>query len=131
MRKCKKCGEEKEDHNFYRTTGGYLRHTCICCVNKRSSLSQKSGFYRNRDLQFKYGINEVQYELLLKSQENKCMICGATKPGRKTNKHFLVDHNHKTNKVRGLLCFNCNKMLGAAKDNPEILRKAAKYLEKK
>jgi hypothetical protein len=42
---------------------------------------------------------------------------------------FAVDHSHKTNKVRDLLCTKCNTLLGAVDDNVEILEKAIKYLQ--
>ena len=50
-------------------------------------------------------------------------------PERKDGKKFHVDHDHKTGKVRALLCFNCNVMLGNSFDDPEILRRALLYLE--
>ena len=53
-----------------------------------------------------------------------CEICGST-----VNLH--IDHNHKTNKVRGRLCLNCNHGLGKFKDNKVLLRKAMKYLAEK
>jgi hypothetical protein len=45
-------------------------------------------------------------------------------------KGLVVDHNHTTNKIRALLCSNCNLILGHAKDNKEILIKLSEYLEK-
>ena len=59
-------------------------------------------------------------------QKNKCLICSQS---FKNNKDCHVDHCHKTNKLRGLLCGNCNKGLGFFKDSPLFLRQAASYLE--
>lgn len=43
-------------------------------------------------------------------------------------KRLAVDHCHKTKKIRGLLCDNCNKGLGLFKDKPELLNSASEYL---
>ena len=73
-----------------------------------------------------YGITGAQYNQLLTSQGGRCYICGE-KPGKI---RLAVDHNHKTGEVRGLLCKRDNhRLLGAAKEDPEILRRAADYLE--
>lgn len=55
---------------------------------------------------------------------NECIICGIEAP-------VVVDHDHETKEVRGGLCINCNLGLGHFKDNPELLRFAALYLEGK
>jgi hypothetical protein len=58
-----------------------------------------------------------------------CGICGkATEPGRWGNLH--IDHCHKTGKVRGVLCSECNSAIGKLKDDPDLLRKAIVYLER-
>jgi hypothetical protein len=44
-------------------------------------------------------------------------------------KRPVVDHCHSTGVIRGILCSNCNAILGIALDNPEILRRAANYLD--
>ena len=44
---------------------------------------------------------------------------------------FCVDHDHKTNKIRGLLCNSCNRGLGYFRDDIRMVRKAAKYLERR
>ncbi len=77
---------------------------------------------RSNRLLARYGITLEQYNLLLKSQRKRCAICGC-------KEKLVVDHDHLTNKVRGLLCQKCNKLLGVAQDNKRILRKAIQYLE--
>jgi hypothetical protein len=81
-----------------------------------------------------YGITKKEYDLLFAKQKGVCLICGQTensftRTGKVITKLF-VDHNHKTNKVRGLLCSGCNKGLGYFKDSPKLLGKAIKYLNK-
>jgi hypothetical protein len=59
-------------------------------------------------------------------QGGVCWICGVGPKKIPLN----VDHDHKTGRVRGLLCWHCNnRLLGASRDRPEILRKAAQYLD--
>ena len=62
---------------------------------------------------------------MFEKQNNKCAICG--QEFSDSNKAF-VDHCHKTNRIRGLLCTKCNSLLGMANDNIEILQNAIKYL---
>lgn len=76
----------------------------------------------------KYSLTKEKYEELLSRQGGKCAICESHDPGRKDH-HFAVDHNHKTKAIRGLLCQRCNCAVGFMKDNPELLRKAAEYVE--
>jgi hypothetical protein len=63
---------------------------------------------------------------MLMCQNCGCAICSEKAPEHKS---LCVDHNHKTGKIRGLLCGNCNLMIGLVKDNPTILRHAITYLE--
>lgn len=60
------------------------------------------------------------------SQNNKCAICGID-----IKDNGVVDHSHITNKVRGILCNKCNVLLGMARDNVDILKKAIDYLQNK
>ncbi len=62
---------------------------------------------RNKYLQKKYGITLRQYNIMLFSQNLSCAICKKHKSEFKKN--LAVDHNHKTGRVRGLLCYYCNK----------------------
>ena len=79
-------------------------------------------------LKRRYGITSEDYGNMLEAQDNKCAICRIAKC--KTGRNFAVDHDHKTGKVRALLCGNCNQGIGGLQDDPELLRKAALYLER-
>jgi hypothetical protein len=62
----------------------------------------------------------------LNKQNNVCGICGGV---NKNGKSLHIDHDHKTNIVRGLLCNTCNRSIGYAKDSIDILHKAISYLK--
>jgi len=79
---------------------------------------------RNAQLRYKYGIEPEAFDAILAKQDGVCAIC--KKP---SEERLHVDHDHKTNKVRGLLCGGCNRALGLMKDSPETLRAAAEYLD--
>jgi len=80
---------------------------------------------RETRLKWKYGISLEDYNRVLAQQGGVCAICGSH-PGRRP---LDVDHDHKTGRIRGLLCESCNKALGLFRDDPSILRKAAEYVE--
>ncbi len=83
----------------------------------------KKDIWESRRLEYLYGITAEEHKALLIKQNNACSIC---KVIPKTTLH--VDHCHATNKVRGLLCGNCNRAIGLMKDNPEFFMSAANYL---
>ena len=80
---------------------------------------------RASNLAKKYGITEQQYDDLLKAQHGVCAICGR----HQHYQRLSVDHDHKTGRVRGLLCMQCNRGIGRFFDSPIRLRSAAEYLE--
>lgn len=78
-----------------------------------------------------YGITEKEKERLKEKQNYKCAICGGegfimNKTG--TKEKLVVDHDHSTGKIRGMLCHNCNRALGLFKDNIDVLQQAIEYL---
>jgi len=78
-----------------------------------------------------YGLSLQDYDDLLARQDGGCGIC-RRKPRKKKGKRqrrLCVDHDHRTRKIRGLLCINCNTGLGCYGDDPKFLRMAADYLE--
>jgi hypothetical protein len=91
----------------------------------------KDNGWSNNYLSRAYSISHKDYENLEEKQEGKCAICGSE--GFIINKYgfkkIVVDHDHETGKVRGLLCHNCNRGLGLFQDSSDFLRKAANYLD--
>lgn len=75
----------------------------------------------------RYEITFEEYKRLLKKQKGVCAICGKK---NKSGRAIAIDHNHKTNTVRGLLCHNCNVALGMFEDDIKLLKKAITYLQK-
>jgi len=141
IRTCTKCKEEKPVTDFYRANSkksknqpiGYKSH-CKPCV-----LQQRREFYKTphgRKVKIEHswnskGINcTVElFEEMFKAQNGKCAICGTSK--NVANKAFCVDHDHKTGKIRGLLCDGCNTGIGMLQDSDQVLEKAVKYLKSK
>jgi hypothetical protein len=81
-----------------------------------------------RARKWKYGLTPHQFSWFWNEQDGSCAIC-CTPLVDGQNVH--VDHDHKTKAVRGLLCFNCNTGIGHLRDNPTLLRTAARYLEER
>ncbi len=86
-------------------------------------LSHRPDWQRRR-LQKVYGISIEDYSKRLKKQRGVCAICKES-----PLKNLCVDHDHKTKKIRGLLCGKCNKGLGLLGDSLESLKKVLTYLE--
>lgn len=86
---------------------------------------KKRYYYRKHHLMYTYGITPEKYEAILASQGGVCAIC--RKPA--SNQRLSVDHDHKTGKVRGLLCRRCNVMLGYARDQYQLFHLMAEYLK--
>lgn len=111
----KKWAEENRDH-----LSAYMRK-----YNAEHPKSQEQKDQAiSRSMKMNYGIDIHQYRQMLSEQKGLCKLCG--KPPRK--RRLVIDHCHKTGKIRGLLCNGCNRSL-ALLDNPELLRQAIKYKE--
>jgi hypothetical protein len=135
MKSCKDCGKPFDVNNFYVSYvyNGHkvFRSECKDCNIKRSikwGKNNKSKRHYN-SIKCLYGISKEEYDRILFEQNAKCKICKLDNPGHKLQKRFNIDHDHKTGKVRGLLCQKCNIGIGAFKDSCEILESALKYLK--
>lgn len=143
---CKTCKVEKETTEFYKQ-GKNRKHKLgvyaickECCREKARNKYKEDPEHRkaiiakhfeknprakrNTGLRHKYGITLDDYDKMYKSCNGKCQICG-----KKVEK-LDVDHCHDTNKVRGLLCGDCNRGLGLFHENKKALLKAVEYLKR-
>lgn len=131
---CKRCKKRKPVSHFPRHTGSGSRYpNCTEChphVTKEYRASRGTDYYRNRKLLYNYGITLEEYQTMLHKQGGVCKICKKKPSGvvGARDRYLQVDHCHKTNTVRGLLCFPCNLGLGYFYDNPHLLRQALRYL---
>ena len=147
---CSKCHAEKPVDAFgveSRQKDGRRAHCRTCGwaatkeyrqrseSHKRSVQKWRRGangraYQRRGMLKSNYGITQDGYDRMLTEQGGVCAICGTTNPGGRYG-CLVVDHNHATGKVRGLLCDRCNKGAGFFNDDPELLDKAVAYLRGK
>ena len=81
--------------------------------------------HRDRHLKKSYGIVSEEFDLLVLAQLNLCAICF-----RYFGKRLHVDHDHRTGRIRGLLCGKCNKAIGLLDDQPQLAQAAANYLHR-
>ena len=95
-------------------------------AEKQAYYQRRKRQQRDNTLRREFGITIDQYEAMLVEQNNVCAICG----GVDKSKSLAVDHDHKTGKVRSLLCGRCNPAVGFLLDNPEYARKVLAYIEK-
>jgi hypothetical protein len=117
---CRKCEEYLDKSKFW----GGLTYCKEC-----SKIVGHAGKLKG------YGLTVEKYIDMEKSQNNVCAIC---KNPEMNKKRLSVDHDHSCcsgtnscgNCIRGLLCSGCNFLLGAAKDNIQVLQAAIKYLQK-
>ena len=139
MRTCTACKETKPVTEYWpdrRRKSGLMARCKSCKTQDRRTWRQRNPeadklrywadpqSERERHLIRKYGVTQADYDAMLKRQGGCCAIC------RKSQERALdVDHNHSTGEVRGLLCTNCNRMIGHAGDSAERLEAAAAYLK--
>jgi hypothetical protein len=110
----------------YNTDKKYRDAVKARCKKFRDSLSPEVRRERSRRhaLKFNFGITPKEYNARLAKQNGGCGICGIK------TRRFHVDHDHATDKIRGILCDACNKALGVFGDNRRGVMRVIKYLEK-
>jgi hypothetical protein len=140
LKTCTDCQERKTLDQFYRRTRrATVNSYCKTCAYLRSRRwtqenPEITNATKRKSWLKRYNLTPEEYDSLLAAQGGICAICKIDKPGGKGS--FHVDHDHACcpekerscgKCIRGLLCNNCNRNL--AGQNPEILRRAADYIE--
>ena len=98
---------------------------------KLSGYKKYMRVIQRRNLMKRYGITPEDYINLLKNQRNTCAVCETTRPNNGVgDRYFDVDHDHKTGTVRGLLCRQCNLLVGLFERGEDKWGKIRKYLSK-
>lgn len=110
---CTRCGIEKSSSSFHRNAN------CIAGVSQRCKQCHARMVAKK-----KYSLDDEMMSRYDSATE--CEVCGKS---FSDSLGKVIDHCHATGEVRGFLCNPCNKMLGFARDNPEVMRAAAGYLE--
>lgn len=102
--------------------------------NREKKLKQHKQWYQNNRKEVRkyfmmrrYGLSHEEWLEIWEDQDGKCAIC---KELFTTPSDAFIDHNHKTDEVRGLLCNRCNLGLGIFEDDPKIMINAIEYLSK-
>lgn len=143
---CRHCNNLHLRKNYRERSS--VREGCLKSVRdwqarNRSAIQKYNKEYRaqNRDklnlayidyqLRKKYGISSAEKAEILAQQDGKCAGCGTGDPGianQTGKKSWHVDHDHKTGERRGILCRQCNLILGMADDDPQVLLGLVTYL---
>lgn len=122
-RRCRICHRTAAKARYYNDPK--YRSDVIIRATNRNKLPRQKQIKSNWKFQNKlsqYGLTEDQFNTMQKAQDKKCAICGVAKV-------LCIDHDHKTGRVRKLICHNCNLGIGNFRDNPDLLYLAAQYLK--
>ncbi len=120
---CNKCSRDLPTTKFGLRTYGNgekaLQSKCKDCERVIRKQYYKPHEYARR----KFKLSEEDYNTLINRSQGLCEVCNTPMTKR------CIDHDHKTGKVRGVLCNNCNTSLGLLNDSVETLNKLIQYLE--
>lgn len=146
MKTCVKCKLTKQLMDFHKSKRHSLgvKNECAKCTNTylKNHYSKRGGRTEeekrnltSNHLQRKYNMDLGEYQTLYFSQKGRCLICTkeqksllTTRITKGKKEVLVVDHNHSTGKVRGLLCQKCNQGIGLFEENCISLRNAISYI---
>lgn len=107
---------------------GKTKRSKRCYTHTRARRKANSNRRHEAHVAKAYGAPQGWYDKQLEIQGGTCAICGPWSGRNGTTKRMATDHNHATGERRGLLCSDCNRMLGRLGDRPEAFERAAEYL---
>lgn len=114
---CRLCDKEKPLSEFYfRKDSGKYRSECKECLSRLATV---------RDT----GWTQEAYDIAFKEQHGRCAICGKELSSTRYTR-LTGDHDHKTGKLRGLLCTKCNTALGLVEENIDTIENMIAYIRK-
>lgn len=121
---CSRCKKTKSIDDFAKSKTKTLQAYCRRCNTdyKRDWIKSNREEVKWNQIWTKYRLRQDDYEMLLERQDGRCVICSTimTKP--------YVDHDHLTGRVRGLLCQQCNTLVGWIECNLHLLEDIRLYL---
>lgn len=138
-KQCNHCLIEKDFSQFFKDKNHSSGRYSICKSCKKEKTyawrtenrdrynQTMSAYQRKNKLQmrlYRYGLSPDQYQKMLKDQDNKCLLCEQHPKGKRP---LAIDHRHSDGKVRGLLCYGCNRAISIL-DKNEALVKAQAYI---
>lgn len=159
MKKCSICKLDKEENEYHKNSSKIdgLDHRCKSCrheyiilnrpmlkikhhehyLKNKDRINKKNKEWaklnpdksRNQKLMYAYGITLEQRNQMIKDQNGLCLICN-DKLDETISKNIHVDHDHSTGKVRGILCKQCNSLIGLSREREDILLNSINYLRR-
>lgn len=119
--------QRENRRNWEKTSPQKAKKSRETCKERRKSdpiLKARDKQNKRKKLLESYGLSERGFNELLKNQNYKCGVCKKQIDIHTAN----IDHDHKTNKVRGLLCKACNFLVGTFENRIALLMQAGRYL---
>ena len=117
-----------------------MKHKCPVCRNI-FNVNRSNHVYctvecgnRAKKIRKRYDLSPDDVVKMYKKQNGRCAICGVKgdvfELGFNKRPTLAIDHDHRTGKVRELLCIECNLGIGKLKDCWKVVKNAFKYLKK-